>query len=452
MLTDTIVAQCTPSGKGAIALLRISGMHAQTIVAQCALLSSKKDLIQASSHTIHHGWIVNADGQKLDEVLFFIMHAPRTFTGENVVEITCHNNSFIIENIIERLVNCGARLAQAGEFSRQAVENNKLDLVQTEPINELIQANSQQLLKQSLDQLQGSFSQWIHSIETETIKLIALCEASFEFLEEEMDFSGEMLSVVNRSLHQIDSLKKTFDQQQQLRQGVRIAIIGSVNAGKSSLFNALVGKKRAIVTDIAGTTRDIIEAGMYENGIYITLVDTAGLRTTDDIIEQEGIERALNETKMADVILLTMDANQSISEQEKIVYTQILEQHEKKIILIKNKIDLGNQEPELFPEALTISTKTKDGLEKLKDLLSLRIQKLFEVGASPFLLNKRHFTLLLAFEKELLKVKTMLYHPIDYELIAYHLKEALSCLTELTGKSISEKALDAIFKEFCVGK
>lgn len=452
MAIETIVAQCTPSGSGAIALLRISGPDAWGIVSKCAHLSSKRALASVQSHTIHHGKITSSLNKTIDDVLFFAMRGPRSFTGEDVIEVTCHNNPFIIEEILERIIECGARLAQAGEFSRQAVENNKLDLTQAEAINELIHANSQQLLKQSLEQLDGSLSHWINLLEKQIIQLMALCEASFEFLEEEMDFSKQMDQTVTQVLEKIASLKKTFDQQQQLREGMRIAIIGSVNAGKSSLFNTLIGKKRAIVTNIAGTTRDVIEAGMYDDGVYVTLVDTAGLRKTDDIIEKEGIERSYKEAKLADIVLLTFNGSAFFTKNEKSVYQQLLKTYQEKTILVQNKTDLENKKEALGKVAIKISTKTGTGIEQLKKLIAEKIKAIFTSGGSSFLLNKRQFRLLCSFEQELFTVKKMLQNNPDYELISHHLRDGLAHLNELTGKTVTEKALDAVFKEFCVGK
>ncbi len=457
MLTDTIVAQCTPRASGAIALLRISGPQAFSIADRCALLSSGHALSTVPTHTIHHGWVVDAQGTKLDEVLFLVMHAPRTFTGEHTVEITCHNNQFLIELLIERIIACGTRPAQAGEFTRAAVENNKIDLLQAEAINELIHANSQQGLRHALDQLRGTLSHHLAELEIQVLRIIGLCEASFEFLEEDVDFSDKLSEAFQNIFVSLSHLKKSFDQQHLVRQGVRIALVGTVNAGKSSLFNALIGKNRAIVTNIAGTTRDVIEAGSYHEGLYRTFVDTAGLRTTDDIIEREGIERSYQEAQHADLVLLINDASRTLTDSEKEIYATILDRYPAKTIFVHNKIDA------LDPQALTlfsassvaiipVSTQTGEGIETLHQMISQAIEELMTKTECPFLLNKRQMSLLISFENKLKEAAQFLEKPIQYELLAHHLKDALAVLTELTGKSVSEKAMDMIFRDFCVGK
>ena len=454
MITDTIVAQCTPSGSGALALIRLSGSKALFIATDASRLSSKKILSQVTTHTIHHGWIVDNTNHKIDEVLFFIMHGPRTFTGENTVEISCHNNPFIIENILNRLIECGARLAQPGEFSRQAVENNKLDILQAEAIKELIHAHSQESLKLSLQQISGSFSQTIGALEKPMIQAIALCEASFEFLEEEMDFSHQMIDVLNEIEKEVNRITLLFDQQKQIREGIRIALIGSVNAGKSSIFNALIGKQRAIVTNIAGTTRDVIESSFYKDGLYWTIIDTAGLRQTDDIIEQQGIERSYEEAKTADIILLIIDSARITTEQEKTIYNTIHTEYPEKSIIIHNKSDLTNHVtwPKNTSKIIALSAQTGNGLDQVKQAIEQKISLLFNQHSSSFLLNKRHYNLLHSFSIELNQAQHILKTNKEYELISLHLQKAISLLSELTGKSITEKAMDSIFKDFCIGK
>lgn len=451
---QTIIAQCTPKGSGAIALLRLSGPAVFDLVDQISILASGKKIASVASHTIHYGSLIDNQGKILDRVLFMVMHGPRTFTGQHVVEITTHNNQFIIEAIIAQAIKHGARLAQQGEFARRAVLNEKIDLVQAEAINELIHANTQHALKKSLAQLEGSFSHCIATIEEKLIKALALSEASFEFIDEEdLEFNHQIEHIIQNTLTIILDIKKSFDQQQQIRQGIRIAIIGSVNAGKSSLFNALLKKERAIVTNIAGTTRDVIEAGIYTDNNYWTLIDTAGLRQTNDIIEQKGIERSYKEAELADIILLVIDGSREMTTQESNLYKDLHTKHSDKTIVIKNKSDL-TQKIIPMPTEQTLETSANDhsSIEKIEYHIEQKIQALFKNLDSPFLLNQRQFNLILGLESRLSALKPLLNNSPDYEIISFHLNDAIAHLSELTGKSISEAGMDAVFKNFCVGK
>jgi len=452
---EPIIAQCTPQGSGAIALLRLSGDNAFFVADRMSALFGTKKLSEQPTHTIHYGHVVDPHGNRIDQVLFLAMRAPRTFTGEDTIEITCHNNQFIVQNILQAAINAGARLAQEGEFSRRAVQNNKIDIVQAEAINDLIHANTQLALKQSLCQLEGSFTQWITSIEKQLIKALALSEASFEFLDEEnMEFNVQIKEIIDQVLTAANNLKVTFNQQQQIRSGIRIAIIGSVNAGKSSLFNALLNKERAIVTNIAGTTRDVIEAGLYKNGNYWTLIDTAGLRTTNDIIEQMGINRSHEEAHKADIILLVCDGSHELSSSELTVYQELLTLYKDKTIIIVNKSDLPQHANSIINTNKTYAAHNNDknSICTIENAIQEKITTLFASIGSPFLLNQRHFNALLSLEQKLSTINTMLTEKPSYELISYHLQDALTTLSELTGKTISEAGMDAVFREFCVGK
>lgn len=451
---QTIIAHSTPHGNGALALLRISGADTLTITQAISKLPSAKQFANQLSHTIHYGWIVNSAGEKIDQVLFLLMKAPHTFTGENIIEITCHNNPFIIESIIQQVIAAGARLAQPGEFTRRAFENNKLDLLQAEAINELICAQTENALKKSLAQLDGSLSHWIVSIEKELLKALAWCEASFEFLDDEGDFGTEIKEQIDTILATIAKTKKTFDAQQQIREGFRIALIGSVNAGKSSLFNRLLNQKRSIVTDIAGTTRDSVEAGLYRNGNHWTLIDTAGLRQTDDIVEKEGIKRSFEEAHKADIVILAIDSSRPISDEEMAIYQQLLAIYAQKTVIVATKSDrnLQKQLPRPLEHALAISSVTGAGCTELEAVIEQRINTLLKKSDAPFLLNKRQFNILLDLEQKLITISSMLTHDIQYELVSYHLRDALEDISHMTGKSVSEAAMDTVFKEFCVGK
>ncbi len=452
---STIIAQCTPRGNGAIALVRMSGASALSIADAIARLASKQRVSDVASHTVHYGSIVSQEGSIIDQVMLIIMHAPKTFTGENVVEITCHNNPFLIDAIIERALECGARLAQEGEFSKRAFMNNKIDLIQAESINELIHASTQMALKQSLSQVTGSLSAWLTSLEKEVVTMSALSEASFEFIDEEMSFGTQIQERLTALLQKIGTIKKTFNQQQHIRQGIRIALIGSVNAGKSSLFNALLNKNRSIVTDIAGTTRDVVEAGVYKNSSYWTLLDTAGLRQTADFVEQEGITRSYQEAEQADCIVLVFDGSRALTHQEKIIYDDLKARYSHKMLIVYTKSDLPQYHYETIKEVpfTQVSVHNKDSVAHLEQMLEEKIQQdFFNHIESPFLLNQRHYTLLLSLEKDLKAIQPLLVEPIAYELVSYHLKEALEKVSELSGKTITEQSMNAVFREFCVGK
>jgi len=458
---QAIVALCTPRGSGAIGLIRLSGGNALAIASSFACISGGMHLPQAATHTIHHGFVIDpVSKERIDEVLFLVMLAPRTFTGQDTVEITCHNNPFIIERIINIAVAAGARTAQAGEFTRRAFLHNKLDLVQAEALNDLIHAQTEQALKQSMAQLRGTLSQALHGVEDQLVALLSYVEASFEFLDEEqrdIDFDQAVKDRIAQLGKTIQNLKQHFALQKQVKQGVRIALVGSVNAGKSTLFNALLGQDRAIVTPVPGTTRDSIEATLYRAGSFWLLIDTAGIRQTDDIVEQQGIERSLLEAQAADVVLIVVDAARPMSQHEQDVYNQLIQLAGDKGLLVFNKVDalssasqtglFGEHEPHF-----NISAATGLGLEEVQKAVEARVQAIFAQAKSPYLLNQRQFNLLSEIEIELEGIAKSFVGGVHYELLAYRVKDLIERVSALTGKNVTEHMLDKVFSEFCVGK
>ncbi len=452
---QTIIAQATPQGSGALAIIRLSGNDACCIVGAIGVLASRKSITQVESHTIHFGAIQDTSGNTIDQVMFSIMRAPRTFTGQDTVEITCHNNQYIVEAILDAAIAQGARPAQEGEFSQRAFFNGKLDLLEAEAINELIHAQTQQALKKSLCQLEGSFSRWVRECEEELLRALSWCEASFEFLDEEEEFGTRIHEHLIKIRTRVHDLKKTFDLHQQIRQGIRIAFIGSVNAGKSSLFNNLIGHNRSIVSQFPGTTRDTVEATISVRGSSWTLIDTAGIRQTKDVIEQEGVQRSLSEAQKADCILLVFDGSRPLTVEERILYTSLIDKYPHKCILVQNKADLAEykQDPFTTLAAIKVSGIQKKDAELIEKHIEQCVLKLFKESQElPFLLNARHHRVLSALDEQLKIICDLLSGTIHYELVSVHLKNALEISTELTGKSISEAALDTVFKEFCVGK
>lgn len=455
---QTIIAQCTPQGPGAIAMMRLSGVDAIVVAQEMAELPGSKTLLSQKTHTIHFGYVIDEQKKHIDQVLFLLMKGPRTFTGQDVVEITCHNNQFLVEKIIDRALQCGARLAGPGEFAQRAVALGKMDLVQAEAMNDLIHAQTEESLKYSLQQLEGSLSSWIGEVEQSVLEMLAFCEASFEFLdEEEMEFAQDIKIRMEKLTSKIRNLLKTYPKQQYIKEGVRIALVGSVNAGKSSLFNCLVNKKRAIVTDIAGTTRDVIESGVYKNGGFLTFVDTAGIRKTDDVIEKEGIDRSFAEAQHADIVLLVIDGSRTLSEDVKHEYQRIIKDYPGKVILVQNKIDIDQPDAAtlLKVDSLTsiqVSAKQNRNIEQLQQAIDDKMSDLKGAGQITCLLNKRQYSLLQKFLEQLKIIEKMLEHPVEYELVSYHLREALQSLSQVTGRSVREAAMDKVFQQFCVGK
>ncbi len=509
---DSIIALCTPRGSGAIAVLRLSGDNVVQVADEISKLSSKKKLKDSQTHTIHHGHVISSKNNEIiDEVLFFLMHAPKTFTGQDTVEISCHNNPFIIERIIEQAILEGARLADRGEFTKRAFLNKKIDFVQAESINEIINAQTELALKKSMSQLQGSLSNYLSLLEYDLIGLLSLVENSFEFMQEEQqDLNIEKL--VKEKTIQIESklkeIKLNFSQQQQIKDGIRICLLGCVNTGKSTLFNALLKKDRAIVTEIEGTTRDSVESSIYRNGNFWLFVDTAGLRKTKDFIEQQGIKRSMQQAAGADIILLIFDLSVVLFDQQLKAYKDIFEKYKDKIILVANKADIeikesleqlnficsypstGSGRTDFFeisaargdhsisswlkvPEVLNewacpehrrgiepyelkkfikVSATKKERIRLLECEIENKVQEIFSKLQSPFLLNQRQYNLILELEKKLEFIVKNYINPIQYELMAYHIKQILEKLSELTGKNVTEKVLDRVFSDFCVGK
>lgn len=463
---EAIVALCTAQGSGAIAMLRLSGDNAIAVADEIAQLSSQRKLVDQPSHTIHHGYLVDRHQQPeelVDEVLFLLMKAPRTFTGQDTVEINCHNNPFIINRIIACAIRAGARQAKPGEFTKRAYLNEKIDLLQAESIRDLIHASSEEGLKAALAQSKGSLSAHIKLLEQEVVMLLTLAEASFEFLEEEQQdiaFHKTILDKITVIQTMVADLKNRFNDQQVIRDGVRIALIGHVNAGKSTLFNKLANKDRAIVSEMAGTTRDSIEYSIVQDGIFWQLIDTAGLRTTNDHIEQLGIERSLDEAVRADIILMVIDGSRTLSEEEMQFYGKLLSSHEKKIITVITKRDLvdqcQNHSTQLAAMNITnpiyVSAHTNVGISALLESIHATISVFFQQHRSPYLLNQRHVAILTEVQNKLQFIALNFLESLEYELVAYHLRTLLEHLAEMTGKQTSEEILNTVFSTFCIGK
>lgn len=448
---STLVACCTPRGAGALALIRISGPEAFTLLQHIAHTQSQEKINTTVSHTISYGSVIARDGTVIDTALFLVMRAPRTFTGDDTVEITCHNNDLIIEKIIDRAIECGAHSAGPGAFTRRAVENGKIDLVQAEAIHELIAAQNEWALQRSHAQMRGTLSHALAEIERTLISVLAWSEASFDFLDEGGGFAHEITTALTLLTEQIAHILTHEERMDKLRSGMRVALIGMVNAGKSSLFNRLVGSKRAIVSAHAGTTRDTIEAHIVEGGIRWTLIDTAGLRSTEDAIEREGIERSYEEAALADIILLTKPTDTCLLPEQEKLYKEIAARYPEKIIRVTTKSDLNHASIE-DDQSIAVSAETGENIDLLKNRIIERGSLLSGSGEAPYLLSRRQIFLLKVADKEIKKAISYGGESAHYELISYHITTALEEISGMTGKTISEAGMDAVFKEFCVGK
>jgi tRNA modification GTPase len=456
MNASTIIACCTPPVTGALALIRISGPQALTITQKFTRLSKNKNITQALSHTILHGHVINTNTiTDIDDVLLLIMHGPKTFTGYDTVEITCHGNLHIVQEIITQACCHGARKAQAGEFTRQAYENKKIDLLQAEAIADLIHAQTITARTAALAQLRGSLSETMNTIHNQLVTIAAWGQAELEFLDTQEDFSPQIQELTKKLLQNINKLLQDYDQNKQLRNGITIALIGPVNAGKSSLFNTLVGYNRAIVTPIPGTTRDTIHASINHQGNTITFIDTAGLRTTNDVIEQEGMKRSLEEIEQADIVVIVLDQSRVLTRQEQETFSEILHHNHTKSILVYNKADLPTKlksvpQGTLYP--VPISTVNKQGFEQLWHHIDQHISQLLSNTSTTWLINQRHYGHLLTLKNQLLTILDLLDQQTSTEILVYHIEQALNELSDMTGTTVNQQIMDTVFKTFCVGK
>ncbi len=447
---ETIAAIATPPGEGGVAIIRISGDHALKVATQ--VFSGPVNSYR--THTAHYGQILDKNKEIVDHVLLLVMLGKRSYTGEDTVEIHCHGGSLITRRVLETVLHAGARAALPGEFTFKAFTNGKIDLAQAEAVQELICAKSERALDAASNQLQGNLSAKIKAYQTALTQTTAILEAWVDFPEEGLEFASmeEIVSELEQICLEMQALCRTFHDGKILHDGLSICLVGCPNVGKSSLMNVLLDKNRAIVSNIPGTTRDILDDFMRLNGLHFKLSDTAGIRATDEIIEQEGIRRSREAMENADVTLLVLDASQGITIEDE----QLLKEVPKnKTIIIWNKIDLTHtQLPPLdFPYSVNVSAKNKQGLKELLDTIDKMVWQQGPPSKEEVVItNIRHKESLLRSIEAAQNVIDGLRESVSPEFLTMDMRLCLSELGKVIGTNITEDILSAIFSKFCIGK
>ncbi|MBQ3834820.1 MAG: tRNA uridine-5-carboxymethylaminomethyl(34) synthesis GTPase MnmE [Elusimicrobia bacterium] len=456
---DTIAALATGSAKSALSVIRISGASAKQIVSSVFFTKNNKK-IELLDRKVLHGYICNGL-KKIDEVILYYMQAPHTYTGEDTVEISCHGNPLIVEQVTELLFSKGVRLAERGEFTYRAYMNNKLDLSEAEAVNDLINSNSSKTAELALNSLQGSLSSQIKKIKQDLTELFAYLEASLDYPEEDIDFltRKEKKEKMQKIISQVENLVSSYSLTKLVANGIKISIVGKPNAGKSSILNTILGYQRAIVTDIAGTTTDTIEEQIEYKGISFIISDTAGIRNhTNNTIEKIGQDRSRQSVNTADIILWVTDGSTLLDDNDKQI-ADLLKDKKDKTIVILNKSDLKQNlsVEELknifdFSSYINFSTINKTPVEnilnKIYELLNLNnIDQ-----ETTVLLNARQYNLILNIKENLLKVLSLIDKGDSDEIVSFETNNVLLLLNDVLGIDTKEDILHSIFSKFCVGK
>lgn len=461
MAPDTIAALATPPGTGGIGVIRISGPRAIEIARR--LFKPGENFTAFVSHRLYHGDIISpASGAVLDEALITLMKAPRSYTGEDTLEIYCHGGFFILQSVLEEVLAAGCRPAAPGEFTQRAFLNGRLDLAQAEAVSDLIMAKTEQGRELALSHLKGRLSEKIEAIRQEIVASLALLEAGIDFAEEEVSPDGTREAAagaiaLTEILEKLQALLSTYKQGKLLRHGANVVLAGKPNVGKSSLLNALLGEKRAIVTPLPGTTRDFIEEFINIAGVPVKLTDTAGIGPTADIVEQAGIALVREKLVLADLILLILDGSAALAEEDRQVMADVAAQP---CLIVVNKTDLPRQlDPAevraALPDAemLPISAKYGEGLDLLKEAIYQAVLGLPENrGVEVMIANLRHKNVLENTIALLSQAAAGMRSRLPPESIAVELRDALACLGEMVEKTTNEEILEQIFSRFCIGK
>lgn len=448
-MNETIAAIATPPGEGGISVIRISGPDAISIADRVF----SGPVASYKTHTAHFGKILDKNQNLIDEVLLLVMKGPRSYTGEDTIEIQGHGGSLITRQVLEVVLEAGAKAAGPGEFTRQAFLNGKIDLAQAEAVQTFIGAKNELSLQAASHQLSGALSHQVETFQKELLDTAAILEAWVDFPEEGLEFAtkDEILDTLSAIHAKMKKLGSTFHDGRKIHDGLKLALIGSPNAGKSSLMNLLLGHERAIVTHIPGTTRDSLDADLRLFGLHFQLTDTAGIRSTDEIVEQEGIRRSKQALKDADIVLFLIDVSKPLTEEDQALLANVPKD---KTLVIWNKIDLPHEIPQVeVPRSIKLSAKTGEGLDIFKQKLEALIWKdKLPSKDEVVLTNVRHKEALTHAIVDLQTIIDGLKTDISPEFLSADMRSCLSHLGQIIGLDISEDILSAIFSKFCVGK
>ena len=448
-MNDTIAAISTTTGIGAISIIRLSGPESLEIASKVFT----KDLTKVETHTIHYGYIKN-NNEKIDEVLVSVMKAPKTFTKEDIVEINCHGGIATTNKVLEILLNNGARLAEPGEFTKRAFLNGRIDLLEAEATMDLISSKSDKARKMSLNTLTGETSNLIKDLRSDIVGIISNIEVNIDYPEyEDIEVltNEKILPDIKKFKEKLEQIIKKSEDSKVIKEGIKVGIIGKPNVGKSSLLNSLLEEEKAIVTNVPGTTRDIVEGTIILDNVILNIIDTAGIRESDDIVEKIGIEKSLTIINEADLVIFILNNNEKITREEKGLLEKL---KDKKKIIVINKIDLENKlDKSILDNYIEISAKENIGIEKIKDEIK-RLFNLGELEASDltYMSNARSISLL---GKSLNNINDAISEinnnsPID--IVEFHLKDAWNNLGEIIGETYTDELLDELFSRFCLGK
>ncbi len=453
-MNDTIAAISTTTGIGAISIIRLSGPESLEIASKVFT----KDLTKVETHTIHYGYIKN-NNEKIDEVLVSVMKAPKTFTKEDIVEINCHGGIATTNKVLEILLNNGARLAEPGEFTKRAFLNGRIDLLEAEATMDLISSKSDKARKMSLNTLTGETSNLIKDLRSDIVGIISNIEVNIDYPEyEDIEVltNEKILPEIQRFKEKLEKIIKKSEDSKVIKEGIKVGIIGKPNVGKSSLLNSLLEEEKAIVTNVPGTTRDIVEGTIILDNVILNIIDTAGIRESDDIVEKIGIEKSLAIINEADLVIFILNNNEKITREEKELLEKLKDK--KKIIELTKQInhlkDLENKlDKSILDNYIEISAKENIGIEKIKDEIK-RLFNLGELEASDltYMSNARSISLL---SKSLNNINDAISEinnnsPID--IVEFHLKDAWNNLGEIIGETYTDELLDELFSRFCLGK